>query len=46
MAITLSVLNGFSKLLSLFERDVNFQQNPYSTSTTLSVCCSTTLQKL
>ena len=32
MVITLSVLNGFSKMLSLLEGEVNFQQNPYNTS--------------
>ena len=32
MAINLSVLNGFVKIFSLLEREVNFEQNPYNTS--------------
>jgi len=32
MAKTLSIFNGFSKIILLLEREVNFQQNPYNTS--------------
>jgi len=32
MAITLSILKGFSKLFLLLEREINFQQNLYNTS--------------
>jgi len=32
MAITLLVLNGFSKFFSLLESQVNFQQHSYNTS--------------
>ena len=31
-AITLSFLNGFPKILSLLQREVYYQQNPYNTS--------------
>jgi len=31
MAITLSIINGFSIFL-LLEKEVNFQRNPYNTS--------------
>jgi len=44
MAITLSILNRFSKFFSLLERVLNFQQKHMILPTVPSVCCRTTLR--